>query len=186
MRQNITYKILDFLEDFTGGMADFVEVFLSSRYGASMGEFEYKHGLMAEERRLAGIERDEIRKFKKLVSKLKSDGLIETRKGDSLALSRKGQEKLEKFKNNIDKNSYQKEASNELIIISYDIPEKMSRERRILRELLHILGFNMVHKSVWIGKVKLPELFLHDLKRMKIDDYVEILKVTKTGSLKSV
>src|SRR3990172_6818133 len=146
MRQNITYKILDFLEDFTGGMADFVEVFLSSRYGAPKGE-------------------------------------IENRKGDSLELSRKGKEKLEKFKNNIDKNSYQKEASNELIIISYDIPEKMSRERRILRELLHILGFNMVHKSVWIGKVKLPELFLHDLKRMKIDDYVEILKVTKTGSL---
>ena len=60
-----------------------------------------------------------------------------------------------------------------------------NRERNILRDILRMLGFNLIHKSVWIGKVKLPERFIADLQRLGILEYVEILEVTKSGTLES-
>jgi hypothetical protein len=36
-----------------------------------------------------------------------------------------------------------------------------------------------------VGKVFLPERFIKDLSRLGILDYVEILEVTKNGTLKS-
>ena len=72
------------------------------------------------------------------------------------------------------------------IIVSYDIPVLFNRERDGLRNVLKVLGFKMVHKSVWVGKVKLPEQFISMLEKCGILEYVEILKVTKRGSLQSV
>ena len=70
-------------------------------------------------------------------------------------------------------------------MISYDIPIAFNRERNILRDILRMLGFNLIHKSVWIGKVLLPERFVGDLIKLGILDYVEILEVAKNGTLKS-
>jgi len=72
-----------------------------------------------------------------------------------------------------------------VVVVSYDIPIAFNRERNILRDMLRMLGFNLVHKSVWVGKVLLPEKFVADLSRLGIIDYVEILEVTKNGTLKS-
>ena len=85
----------------------------------------------------------------------------------------------------LNRNLYKKKHGNKVVVISYDIPIAFNRERNVLRGLLKALGFNLVHKSVWVGKVKLPERFVSDLGRMGILEYVEILEVTKSGTLKS-
>ena len=70
-------------------------------------------------------------------------------------------------------------------MVSYDIPIAFNKERNILRDMLRMLGFNLIHKSVWIGKVLLPDKFIVNLSKLGILDYVEILEVTKNGTLKS-
>ena len=72
-----------------------------------------------------------------------------------------------------------------VIVISYDIPVAFNKERNILRDMLRMLNFHLVHKSVWVGKVALSKRFIADLNRLGILDYVEILEVTKNGTLKS-
>ena len=81
---------------------------------------------------------------------------------------------------------FTKEKGNTVIIVSYDLPIAFNRERDILREILKILGFNLIHKSVWVGKVKLPEQFIIALEKLKILSFVEILEVTKHGTLKEI
>jgi hypothetical protein len=44
----------------------------------------------------------------------------------------------------------------------------------------------MVQKSLWLGKVKIPEEFLVDIRKLSLLDYVEIFEITKTGSLKNL
>ena len=63
---------------------------------------------------------------------------------------------------------------------------EFNRERDILRDIMKLLGFNIIHQSVWVGKVKLPKQFIIDLEIMGILKYVEIMEVTKKGSLKNV
>jgi len=93
---------------------------------------------------------------------------------------------LNKFKNSplLNKEDYKNKIGERVVVISYDIPVAFNRERNILRDILRMLGFNLIHKSVWVGKVLLPERFVGDLSRLGILDYVEILEVTKNGTLK--
>ena len=188
MRGDLIYKVLDFIEDSARGTADFVDTFLSAGYGASLGKFQYLGNIKAEKRLDYQIDREKRRQLQKYIHKLKKDGLISLDQEGQFQLSAKGKKKLMLLKSNkpIDKDTYQKEVSDKVTIISYDIPEVFRRERKILRDLLLILGFNSVHKSVWVGKVKLPKQFIADLQRLGILDCVEILEVTKTGSLKAV
>jgi len=44
----------------------------------------------------------------------------------------------------------------------------------------------MIQKSVWVGKIALPEEFLRDLHRLQLISYVEIFEVTRAGSLKHI
>jgi hypothetical protein len=94
---------------------------------------------------------------------------------------------LDKFKNSplLNKKDYERKIGESVVVISYDIPVAFNRERNILRDILRMLGFELIHKSVWIGKVLLPERFIVDLSKLGILDYIEILEVTKNGTLKS-
>src|SRR3989338_2781325 len=83
-------------------------------------------------------------------------------------------------------NRIQKEKSDKVIIISYDLPTAFNRERNILRDILRMLGFEVIHKSVWVGKVKLPKKFIVKVGQMGILDFIEILEVTKNGTLKEL
>ena len=78
---------------------------------------------------------------------------------------------------------YAKERNDAFVIIAFDIPEKERGRRSWLREALRNLGMKMVQKSVWMGKVKIPEAFLNDLRSFHLVDYVEVFEITKTGSL---
>ena len=44
----------------------------------------------------------------------------------------------------------------------------------------------MLQRSVWVGKCKLPDELMDDLNTIGLLPYVEILAVTKRGSLKEL
>ncbi len=127
----------------------------------------------------------EYKKYHILLSRLQAQGLIEaaSRKGRRWSLTRKGRERLtiERSKENIVTRFVEGDG---LTIISYDIPESLRRERDRLREVLALLGFEPVQKSVWFASKKVTILFLQHLKDHKIIDHVQIFEVTKTGSLR--
>lgn len=82
--------------------------------------------------------------------------------------------------------AYQKEKSDKLIIIAFDVPETERKKREWLRAVIKNLGFKMVQRSVWIGKIKIPKEFMNDLLKLRLVEFVEIFEISKTGSLKQI
>jgi|SRR3989344_4719076 len=188
MRGETIYKILDFIEDSSLSAVDLTTAILQAGYGASMSKIEYGNKILSKERESYRYDRQEGRHLQVYLSKLKSDGLILENFSNKLQLSKNGKHKLKLLKRNkiIDKNSFKKEIGNRTIIISYDIPISFNKERNILRNILRVLGFRLIHKSVWIGKVKISQQFIDALSTLGILKFVEILEVTKNGSLKEI
>lgn len=187
MRGEIIYKILNSLEDGVFDYIDFTNAFLKAGYGATGSKIQYEFSKIQDKRMGTRLDRQKLRNFAKFMSKLKSEGLILENNSNQIYLSEKGKNKLNNFKNSfpLNKDLYKKKTGDKVVVISYDIPVAFNRERNILRDMLQTLGFYLVHKSVWVGKVLLPERFIGDLNRLGIMEYVEILEVTKNGTLKS-
>jgi len=187
MKGEIIYKILNSLDDEILDYVDFTSAFLRAGYGATGGKINYEFRKIQDKRTKRQLEKEKILKFKNFLAKLKNNGLILENESKQIYLSEKGKKKLNKFKNSplLNKEDYKKKMGERVVVISYDIPIAFNRERNILRDMLRMLGFNLIHKSVWIGKVLLPERFVADLSKLGIIDYVEILEVTKNGTLKS-
>lgn len=184
MRGQILLKALEILEEGVCSQIDFFNAVLSSGYGASMGKIDYEYNKLrnsAESKNI--IERK--RKLRLFISQMRYDGLIQESE-DYIKISNKGKQKITKLKNRLPDRHYQLEKQKCFIVISFDIPEKFRRKRNWLREVIKNLGFEMIHQSVWIGKVKIPNRFISDLEKMKILEYVEIFEITKTGSLKNL
>ena len=187
MKGEIIYKILDTLENRVMATFDFFDAIISAGYGASFGKLQYEHKKRLNRRLEYKLNREIKRKLQKYISKLKSSGLISENSSGQVLLSKRGKKKLAILKQEtfINKHNYKKQENDKVIVISYDIPVTFNTERKILVDILKRLGFNPVHKSVWVGKVKLPKQFIIDLGKLGILDYIEILEVTKSGSLKS-
>ena len=187
MRGEIIYKILDSLESGLNNQIDFTKAFLKAGYGASGGKINREYNVIQNKRIDGKLENEKVLKLQKYLSKLKRDGLILENESKQIYLSDKGKEKLNSLNNIVSPAKYfrDKKMGDKVVVISYDIPVAFNRERNILRSILQILGFNLVHKSVWVGKVSLPERFITDLSKLGILDYVEILEVAKNGTLKS-
>ncbi len=188
MRGKNLYKILDFIEGAGATVADLTVAILSAGYGASMGKIDRKYKTLARRREIYNIERDKKRRLQIYLSKLKIQGLIAENSSNKTILSSNGKKKLDFLRKRriLNKNSYTKESGDRMIIVSYDIPIPFNKERAILRDILRRLGFHMVHKSLWIGKVNLPKEFVMAVGELGIHEFIEILEVTKNGSLKSV
>jgi len=69
-------------------------------------------------------------------------------------------------------------------MVSYDVPERFREGRDRLREMLKLLDFEPVQKSVWFAPKKITPAFLAHLRELKLVDFVQIFEVSKTGSLK--
>jgi len=187
MKGEIIYKILSFLEEKAVSTIDLIDVFVKSGYGANINKIEYEFSKKTAQKTDNRIEKEKIRNIRKYLSKLGKDGLIAKNSLEKINLTPQGKRKLNTFKKSflLNKVKYKKETSNNIIMISYDIPVAFNKERNILRDILRFLGFNLIHKSVWIGKTKLPKELIVNLEELGILDYIEILEVTKNGSLKS-
>jgi len=195
MKGDILLKALEILKEQTMSQVDFIDAVLSSGYGASMNEIDFKFKNNQKNRKDKNVSSDNMIERKKrlyvFISKMKRDGLIEEKfkdgkDGDKFSLSTKGNIKLSQLKNRLPSKYYKKEIQNSSIIISFDIPERLRRKRDWIREVIRNLGFEMVHQSVWIGNVKIPKVFILDLENLNILEYVEIFEITKSGTLKKL
>mgnify|MGYP001558204146 CR=1 FL=1 len=130
-------------------------------------------------------------KFYRLLNHLKSQGLIEGEKRGKKTfwqITKKGGEKLALLR---ERNLYGKEGAcyeaegdDTFKIITYDIPIAEDKKRSWLRWSLENLGFTLLQKSVWVGKKKIPEKFLINLRKRKMITYIHIFEVRKSGTLK--
>ncbi|MDO8584985.1 MAG: hypothetical protein Q7R85_02580 [bacterium] len=126
----------------------------------------------------------------KLLSKLKHEGLV------AKTADRNGRWKatlagMMRVKKSAQRNAYPPKTftvkqSHELKIVIFDIPERQKGKREWLRAVLKNLRFVKLQQSVWAGKVVLPEAFFDALRALGLLSHVQILAVTKTGSLKHV
>ena len=133
-------------------------------------------------------DRQERRRFYNLLISLKRDGLIylnTNNKEGRWIISKSGIDEIIKNKNQ-PKYRYIKNPSKEVVIISYDIPEKSRVHRGWLRSVLKLLDFKILHQSVWMGKTEIPHTFIHDLRDRKISSFIHIFTIGKQGSLKQV
>lgn len=133
-------------------------------------------------------ERKEKQRFYNLLLSLKRDGLISldsSSKKGTWILSKKGINELEELEKE-PKQRYPKDTSKEVIVISYDIPEKYRLHRDWLRGILKFLDFKLLHQSVWIGKTKIPETLLSDIRDREITPFIQIFTISKEGSLSRV
>jgi CRISPR-associated endonuclease Cas2 len=70
------------------------------------------------------------------------------------------------------------------LLVMYDIPSSMKRERDWFRRHLVKFGYIMIQKSVWVGPSPLPKEFLNYLKEIKISDNLKTFKLEKSYSVK--
>jgi hypothetical protein len=69
------------------------------------------------------------------------------------------------------------------LIIMYDIPHSLKKERDWFRRQLVKFDYVMVQKSVWVGPSPLPKSFLDYLKEIKIGDNFKSFKLAKSYKL---
>ena len=75
-------------------------------------------------------------------------------------------------------------SSSTTTIVTYDIPDHLRQYRDWLRQRLLQLGFSMLQRSVFIGKVTMPEELILELSNHHILDCVEIFEISKRGTLR--
>src|SRR3989338_4653709 len=189
MRGELLYKILNFVEDTFVDLVDFQIAILESGYNVSTSKIEYNYEKKRRRREDYQQQRNANQQSKlrlqKYLSKLEKDGLI-VRKGIKIAITPDGKKKLIILRGEILKNTgnIRKETGPNLIIVSYDFPVAERRLRDRTREIFKILDFKMIHQSLWVGKVKIPQEFIKYLEGIGALKYIEILEVTKRGTIK--
>ncbi|MEK7174312.1 MAG: CRISPR-associated endonuclease Cas2 [Patescibacteria group bacterium] len=193
MRGSILTTLLESFSGTAQASADLLVAFLSAGHGASYGKLQRAMGLLADARDRARFEAMRRQRYYEYLARLKRDGLIRETGGGRkrmLALTRKGKEKLnilhKEQKDALPPRHYEKIANERVVIVTFDIPESEKRKRNWLRRALRELGLRMIHKSVWMGSIKLPARFVTDLNNLRITDYVEVFEVSKTGTLRHV
>lgn len=194
MRGGIILKILDAIEGAAANTTDLLGAILSSPYGASYGKLNHEFSKKQRKRESKSLERRSQREIKQkyynLIYYLKNSDLIKEKQNGGkklFILTEKGKKKLswlrQKNKEKLPEIFYQKEKGDKFIIVIFDVPEKERTKRDWLRFALKNLELTMIQKSVWVGKIKLPQNFLDDLLKLKLLDCVEIFEISKTGSL---
>lgn len=130
-------------------------------------------------------------RFHQLLYELKRDGLVgaENSEGEAIyKITAVGLAWLKKFKERshgeLPAYTLRAPKAETVTIVSYDIPDKSKYLREWLRESLRNLGLQQMQKSVYFGKIKIPEQFLKDLVMLKLEKDVEIFEITKAGTLR--
>ncbi len=68
------------------------------------------------------------------------------------------------------------------LIVMYDIPHNLKKERDWFRRQLIKFGYVMIQKSVWVGPSPLPKSFLDYLNEIKIGNNFKTFKLAKPYS----
>lgn len=116
--------------------------------------------------------------FNQHIYRLRKKGIIES-KGKNIYVCEADLIKFVVANNAVMKNVFPK--GPEKVLISFDIPETKKKVRDWLRNQIKYWEFEMIHKSLWLGKGPLPKEFNNRLKLLNIDKNVRIFKVAKRG-----
>jgi PaaX protein central Cas2-like domain len=182
-----TYSVLNYLSaDVTVG--DALLAFLRSMGSVSLYRHYMRYGVAQKVPSQKEKDAREVKRlyqrFSTIVYRLKKEGIIvpgvegeSKQKTQKFKITKKGRNILSAQR------KYQKCFGSDLIIVMFDIPEKLRLERTWLRSVLKELDFEMVQRSVWMGKAKIPEQFVEDMRDRKIVEYVEIIKVSTPGTI---
>ena len=122
-------------------------------------------------------------RFYEMRSRLRKDGLLSKEN----TLTAKGMRYISRGENNqkqYPKRFYEKGKEEKIVLVTFDIPEKKRGYRDWMRSALSSMGMEPLHKSVWVGKTAIPEDFLNDLQSSRLLDCVEILEISKKGTIK--
>ena len=191
----ITLKILEIIGKMVLLPIEIIWAMGAAGYGASMKDLDREIARFREGERVE-FEVDPWTKQKcyKLLCKLKKEGFIaeKTERGKSfLFRTRTGTEKVFKLKvlgerHQFISREYESEKTDKVTIVIFDVPEEERWKRGWLRDVLRGLGLKNIQKSVFIGKVRIPEQFFEDLRKLNMFGYVEIFEVGKAGTLSHV
>jgi len=192
MRGRILFSVLKHIGESTGDIVDLFDVFLEAGYGSSSKKIDFLFEKRKRDREGAKRRAYERERYRRFFYKLKQDGLIQEKEINDkhmIFLTKKGREKYKKISSKKEEyglslRQYKKILNKRNIIVVFDIPEYQKSKRSWLRGVLKNLDFSLVQKSVWIGRNKIPEDFLEDLRRLELVSYVQIFEVVKLGSLK--
>jgi len=167
----------------------------------SSGEFQRKYKRSLSGRGPRPFRKDwaewyrQRRIYTNTLSRMKKQGLIQKRthgSGAGWRITQKGTERLEHIrKQRRDPNSlltahFTPGMIKEIVIVSFDIPEREKAKRRWLREALKSLSFSILQKSVWIGTKRIPKEFMDALQERHLLSYVHIVGVRKSGTLERI
>lgn len=183
MRSEVGRKVIEALAGTALTSAQLFVAIIEAGYGASYNKIMRKLDEV-QTRGGQGIKKPIRLKrrrnsFYSTLYRMRREGLIELKNGKwfTTVLGKKAA---------AEKSVYQREADSTVKIVIFDVPEETASKRAWLRSALKNLGFKMLQKSVWMGKVKVPERFMKELREKNLLDYVEILAVTKAGSLRDI
>ena len=190
----LTANILTWIGEGIVLQIDLLDALFSSGYGASFSKMQRRVTTLQNERERKSAERKQRHAFQSLLYHLKEEGFIrmndKKNKKSGFFITEKGGRYLKKLEKKvgqqIEKQPYEKIEDAQLNIILFDIPEPERKKREWLRQELNYLGFTMLQRSVWAGKIKIPKEMLEDMERYNLLSYIEIIAVTKTGTLKKL
>lgn len=189
----LIFNILSAIKESGGDTADVFMAILKSGYGAPHGVIE-KCYWEQKENKIKAKKLSEIKqRYYNLLYKLKEDGLVAARSRGNKKLSltaeglrRWGKLQIKSQTAMPDPENYRKENSASIVVVTFDIPERVRYKRYWLRSVLKNIGMNSVQQSVFLGKVKIPEALIEDLTRYHLLDKVEIFEVGKSGTLRQL
>lgn len=69
-------------------------------------------------------------------------------------------------------------------VIMFDIPERIRGMRYWIRSQLKLWGFTMMQKSVWVGYGPLPDEFVQEIKRHKLQKFVKVMQMKNVHLVK--
>lgn len=192
MRKPNTVRFLKTIEN--GRFGNAFEAFLFSCGSAAL----LKQNLRNAERSevlSADEERKAQQRFRVMMHRLKKDGLIEYQKQQKGIITAFLTEKAKKTllgswsgeaATALPKREYEKKKSQTVMLVLFDIPERYRKKRDWLRATLLMLGFELLQRSAWIGSVAIPERFLEDMRDMQINQFVEIVSIARSGTIKRI
>lgn len=189
IKGEIWLRALELMENLTYNTGDFIKAFLSS---SKSNYLALRNFLPKHYRTLAGAirtSRQEKQRLYNLLQQLRHQKLI-TQQGDLWKITAQGQDIKEKLKarlaTHLPLKKYKTEKSKGLIIVAFDVKEKERHRRDWLRSILANAGFQMLQKSLWVGKIKLPPEFITDLRASGLLSSVEIFAIGSQGTIKYI
>lgn len=134
---------------------------------------------MAELRKVYKKRRSKL-EFKKFIYSLKKKGILRVKELESkkaVMLTPKGWQRVARIYIKIRKKKKRKDKR--WIMVIFDIPERIFRNRNLFRDNLKYLGYSMLQKSIWVCPYDILKETESLARNLNIESFVRILLVEK-------